>query len=194
MRFFLILFFLFITESLFAFDLSTGNRFKLAFGLGKTTDSLTVKNSNETNTNTAFDQIEFRPAFIYFLNNRLAVGAYYFQKTFLADFNSNGLGGFSRYYFLNNGTISRTNLKNRTITLSPTWTPYVELGVKKERLEAGAVSISFSGFEAAAGIDWHWNSDYFVNFAAHTSSQLSGQSRSLTSISFLLGLGKAFSM
>ena len=182
------------TCAVFASDLSSDNRFKLSISVGNPNDSLTVKNDDKTETSTDFDQIEFRPTFVYFLNSRLAIGAYYFQKSILADFESNGLGGFARYYFLNDGTISRTKIENKTISLSPTWTPYIELGAKRETLEAGALSISFSGIEAAAGVDWHWRGDYFVNFAAYASSLVSGQSRSLTSTSVLLGFGKAFSL
>lgn len=193
-RFFFSLLILIISGSIFASDFATQNRFKLSLSLGNPNDSLSVKSTNGSETNTDFDQIEFRPTLVYFLNNRFATGVYYFQKTILADFDSNGLGGFIRYYFLNDGTLSHSKLENKTITISPTWTPYFELGVKKETLEAGAVSISFSGFEVAAGVDWHWHNDYFVNFAAYRSSQLSGTSRALTSISFLLGFGKAFSL
>ena len=194
MRYFLALFLLICTESLLAFDMGTGNKFKLSFSVGNPNDGLTVKTASGSETNSDFDQIEFRPTFVYFLNDRLAAGAYYFQKTILADFESNGIGGFFRYYFMNSGSVTHTKLENMRITSSPTWTPYVDLGVKKETLEAGAVSISFSGLEAAAGVDWHWKGDYFINTVVYVSSQVSGGSRSLTSMSFLLGFGKAFSI
>ena len=76
---------------------------------------------------------------------------------------------------------------------APTFAPYIDLGGKRETLEAETVSVSFTGFDIATGIDWHWDHGYFFNLAISLTSQVSCKDRSLFSQSLMLGFGKALS-
>ena len=165
---------------------------KAQLGFGFAREEIQTATSSTTNaSNESFNQFEVRPQASYFLNPKLAIGGYYFYKSLLADFTSSGLGAYGRYYFKSINTVLSKKLDNKNITLTPTWTPYAQLGAKTETLEAETVSISFSGLEAGAGVDWHFTENYFLNFALNLSFQLSGDTRTLNSQSFLIGFGKA---
>lgn len=175
-------------------DVAHFDHFNLQVNLGLSHETLKSKKSSSTeDSSESFNQIEMRPQLTYFFSNDLAAGVYYFQKSLLADFNSSGIGAFVRYYYLGQGSVLKSKLDNKKINQSPVWAPYVQLGGKRETLEAETVSISFSGFDLAAGVDWHWSKDYFLNFSASMSTQTSGATRDLTSQTFLIGIGKALS-
>lgn len=187
-------FLIFVTPKAFAFETTPANNFKLQISTGLTHETLKSKGSTSTTEKTqSFNQFEVRPQVSYYFNKSIAAGAYYFQKSVLADFNSSGIGAFFRYYFASQNTALKYTLDNKIITETPTWAPYVQMGVKKETLEAETVSISFSGLDLSLGVDWHWMNDYFLNFSANLTSQVSGSSRTLSSQSFLIGFGKALS-
>ena len=175
-------------------DVAHFDRFNLQVNLGLSHETLNSKKSSSTeDSSESFNQIEIRPQLTYFLTNNLASGVYYFQKSLLADFNSSGIGAFLRYYYFGQGSVLKSKLDNKKINQSPVWAPYVQLGGKRETLEAETVSISFTGFDLAAGVDWHWSKDYFLNFSASMSTQTSGATRDLSSQTFLIGIGKALS-
>ena len=175
-------------------DVTNFDHFNLQVNLGMSHETLNSKKSSSTeDSSESFNQFEMRPQLTYFFTNDLAAGVYYFQKSLLADFNSSGIGAFVRYYYLGRGSVLKSKLDNKKINQSPVWAPYVQLGGKRETLEAETVSISFTGFDLAAGVDWHWSKDYFLNFSASMSTQTSGATRDLTSQTFLIGIGKAFS-
>ncbi len=175
-------------------DVTNFDHFNLQVNLGLSHETLNSKKSSSTeDSSESFNQFEMRPQLTYYFTNDLAAGVYYFQKSLLADFNSSGIGAFVRYYYLGRGSVLKSKLDNKKINQSPVWAPYVQLGGKRETLEAETVSISFTGFDLAAGVDWHWSKDYFLNFSASMSTQTSGATRDLTSQTFLIGIGKAFS-
>ena len=175
-------------------DVANFDHFNLQVNLGLSHETLKSKKSNSTeDSSESFNQVEMRPQLTYFFTNDLAAGVYYFQKSLLADFNSSGIGAFVRYYYLGQGSVLKSKLDNKKINQSPVWAPYVQLGGKRETLEAETVSISFTGFDLAAGVDWHWSKDYFLNFSASMSTQTSGATRDLSSQTFLIGIGKALS-
>ena len=175
-------------------DVAHFDHFNLQVNLGLSHETLKSKKSSSTeNSSESFNQVEMRPQLTYFFTNDLAAGVYYFQKSLLADFNSSGIGAFVRYYYLGQGSVLKSKLDNKKINQSPVWAPYVQLGGKRETLEAETVSISFTGFDLAAGVDWHWSKDYFLNFSASMSTQTSGATRDLSSQTFLIGIGKALS-
>jgi hypothetical protein len=171
---------------------SSDHHVKVQLGMGYTREEIQTTSSSSTNaTNESFNQFELRPQLSYFLNPKFAMGGYYFYKSLMADFVSSGVGAYGRYYFKAINTVLSKKLDNKSLSFSPTWTPYAQMGVKSETLEAETVSIGFSGLEAGAGIDWHFTQNYFVNFALNMSFQLSGNTRTLNSQSFLIGFGKA---
>ena len=175
-------------------DVAHFDHFNLQVNLGLSHETLKSKKSSSTEDSTeSFNQVEMRPQLTYFFTNDLAAGVYYFQKSLLADFNSSGIGAFVRYYYFGQGSVLKSKLDNKKINQSPVWAPYVQLGGKRETLEAETVSISFTGFDLAAGVDWHWSKDYFLNFSASMSTQTSGATRDLSSQTFLIGIGKALS-
>jgi hypothetical protein len=175
-------------------DVANFDHFNLQVNLGLSHETLKSKKSNSTeDSSESFNQVEMRPQLTYFFTNDLAAGVYYFQKSLLADFNSSGIGAFVRYYYFGQGSVLKSKLDNKKINQSPVWAPYVQLGGKRETLEAETVSISFTGFDLAAGVDWHWSKDYFLNFSASMSTQTSGATRDLSSQTFLIGIGKALS-
>ncbi len=183
-----------ISAKALAFETSPVNNFKLQINTGVTRETLNSKaSSSTTSTSESFNQIEVRPQATYFFTRSIAAGAYYFQKSLLADFNSSGMGAYLRYYYSGQSTALKYTLENKKIAETPTWAPYLQIGGKRETLEAETVSISFTGLDLALGVDWHWTDDYFFNFSANLTSQLSGTTRTLSSQSFLIGFGKALS-
>ncbi len=185
---------LFILLSLLALQVfaTTEHHVKVQLGLGYTREEIQTTTSSSTNAaNESFNQFEMRPQLSYFFSSQFAVGGYYFYKSLFADFISSGVGAYGRYYFKNINTVLTKKLDNKSMTFSPTWTPYAQLGAKTETLEAETVSIGFSGLEAGGGVDWHFTQNYFLNFALNMSFQLSGETRTLNSQSFLIGFGKA---
>jgi hypothetical protein len=194
MKFPLICAFAFYSMNALCNDVAHFDHFNLQVNLGMSHETLNSKKSSSTeDSSESFNQIEMRPQLTYFFTNDLAAGVYYFQKSLLADFNSSGIGAFLRYYYLGKGSVLKSKLDNKKINQSPVWAPYVQLGGKRETLEAETVSISFTGFDLAAGVDWHWSKDYFLNFSASMSTQTSGATRDLSSQTFLIGIGKALS-
>lgn len=185
---------LFILLSLLALQVfaTTEHHVKVQLGLGYTREEIQTTTSSSTNAaNESFNQFEMRPQLSYFFSSQFAVGGYYFYKSLLADFVSSGVGAYGRYYLKDINTVLTKKLDNKSMTFSPTWTPYAQLGAKTETLEAETVSIGFSGLEAGGGVDWHFTQNYFLNFALNMSFQLSGETRTLNSQSFLIGFGKA---
>jgi hypothetical protein len=178
----------------FAFETAPSNNFKLQINTGLTRETLNSKaSSNTTSKSESFNQIEVRPQATYFFTKNIAAGAYYFQKSLLADFNSSGMGAYLRYYYSGQTTAFKYTLDNKKIAETPTWAPYLQIGGKRESLEAETVSISFTGLDLAIGVDWHWTDDYFFNLSANMTSQLSGNTRTLSTQAFLIGFGKALS-
>lgn len=185
---------IFIFSKAFAFETSPVNNFKLQINTGLTRETLTTKASSSTNASSeSFSQIELRPQATYFFTKNIAAGAYYFQKSLLADFNSSGMGAYLRYYYSGQSSAFKYTLENKKIAETPTWAPYLQIGGKRESLEAETVSISFTGLDLALGVDWHWTDDYFFNFSANLTTQLSGATRTLSSQSFMIGFGKSLS-
>ena len=185
--------FLFLPIYAQAYELFQDNNFKCQMNLGITNEILNSNSSSIGSTKTNFSQFEFRPQVVYFFSPDIAVGGYYFQKSLLANFNSFGIGAFIRYYYLGQGSVIKSRIENKMATQAPTFAPYVDLGGKRETLEAETVSVSFTGFDIATGVDWHWSHGYFFNVAINLTSQISGKDRSLFSQSLMLGFGKALS-
>ena len=161
--------------------------------LGMTNEFLNSDSSSSGSSAINFSQLEFRPQVIYFLSSDIAFGGYYFQKSLLADFNSFGIGAFIRYYYLGQGSVIKSKIENKTTTLAPTFAPYVDLGGKRETLEAETISVSFSGFDIATGVDWHWSHGYFFNLGISLTGQYSGRDRTLFSQTLMFGLGRSLS-
>jgi hypothetical protein len=171
---------------------STNHLVKAQIGLGFARDEIqTTASSSTIASNKNYNQLEIAPQLNYFVDPNFAIGTYYFYKSFMANITSSGIGAYGRYYFKSINTVLSKKLDNKNLTLTPTWTPYAQLGAKTETLEAETVSISFSGLEAGGGVDWHFTENYFLNFALNLSFQLSGDTRTLNSQSFLIGFGKA---
>jgi hypothetical protein len=185
---------IFIFSKAFAFETSPVNNFKLQINTGLTQETLNTKASSTTTESTkSFNQIEIKPQATYFFTKNIAAGAYYFQKSLLADFNSSGIGAYLRYYYSGQSSVFKYTLENKKIAETPTWAPYLQIGGKRESLEAESLSISFNGLDLALGVDWHWTEDYFFNFSANLTNQFSGSTWTLSSQSFLIGFGKALS-
>ncbi len=191
-RFILFSFFL-LSLHAHSYELFQNTNLKCQMNLGLTNEILNSNSSSSGSTASNFSQLEFRPQVVYFLSSDIAVGGYYFQKSLLADFNSFGIGAFIRYYYLGQGSVIKSKIENKTTTLAPTFAPYVDFGGKRETLEAETISVSFSGFDIATGVDWHWSHGYFLNLGISLSSQLSGKDRSLFSQTIMFGLGKSLS-
>ena len=177
-----------------SYELFQNTNLKCQMNLGITNESLTSNNSSSGSSVTNFSQFEFRPQVVYFFSPDIAVGGYYFQKSLLADFNSFGIGAFIRYYYLGQGSVIKSKIDNKATTMAPTFAPYIDLGGKRETLEAETVSVSFSGFDIATGVDWHWSHGFFLNLAISLSGQLSGKERTLSSQTVMFGLGKSLSL
>ncbi len=168
--------------------------FKVQLNMGLSNDTLDSKSTSGVTSSEKYNQMEFRPQGTYFLTDKWAVGAFYFQKSMIASFNSSGVGGFLRYYFTTNNTVTKHNIDNKKISQSPTISYFLQAGAKRETLEAESISYSFAGIEIAGGADWHFSEDYFLNATFNLGQQYSGTSKSLSTQSLLLGIGKAFSM
>jgi hypothetical protein len=148
-----------------------------------------ANSSNSSNIN--ISQLEMRPSLIYFLTNKIAATIYYFQTT-IGEYTTSGFGLNGRWYYLQRGTTEYSQFDNKKITLSPTLTPYLEVGFKKQEFEAETISIKYSGLELGLGADLHLKNDYYLKFALQIASMSSGSSRSVFSQSLLVGVGKGF--
>jgi len=176
-----------------AVSIQSRAKFKAQLGFGITNVSATTKATDDTTTasSTQFTQIEIRPTLIFFPTTRLAMAIYYFQ-TSLGDYSTSGFGANGRWYYLGRGTIEESFIDNKKISMTPTFAPYVEFGIKQQSFEAETINIKYSGFEVGLGTDWHLKNSYYLNFALQIGSLASGASRTVLSQSLLVAVGRAF--
>jgi hypothetical protein len=173
-------------------DVSSRLKFKAQMDFGIThisTDTKATKTAAKSSS--SFNQVELRPTLYYYPFEKIAIGLYYFQTTLIEDYNTSGFGGALKWHFLSRGTISESTIDNKKIIMTPTFSPYMDIGFKRQSFEGETIVVKYSGFEVGLGADWHMKNNYYINMCLRTSSLASGTSRSVFSQSLFVGFGKA---
>lgn len=169
-------------------DMAQRRRYNLIASLShnfNTVETKSTDNTSSANTNTNFQALEFGGD--YFLTHRLALtGQMLFSFKTSVDAAIKGYGLGFRYYIFKMGHETEANILGSKIETTPGWTPFVHTGFAARDYDFSNSSLSFQGYEAGGGVDYHYKQHHFIR------GSLDYQSMQNTSARQLSGFAAAF--
>jgi len=173
------------------FDMVQRRRYHLITALSYNFNSVQTKSTATTSnakTNTTFQALEFGGD--YFLAHRLAVtGQMLFSLSSSVDAAIKGYDLGFRYYIFKMGHETEANILGTKIETTPGWTPFLHTGFAARDYDFSNSSLSFQGFEAGSGVDYHYKQHRFIRGSLDYQSLKNTSARQLSGFSAALAFG-----
>jgi len=159
--------------------------FKLGVSFAFENVSIETKETAETNkATTSFFSSQIVPSVGFFSFPYLLIGAQYTQSV-MGEFSVNGVGLFTRYYFIG-GATKILKVDENEFKLDPSFSIYAGGAYKNLLIGAGDFDIRFNVFEVSAGMEKYISKNLYI-YASTSLSHLSSSSSRVG-----LGVGASF--
>ena len=172
-------------------DMVQRRRYNLIAALSYNLNSVQTKSTATTSsakTNTTFQALEFGGD--YFFTHRLAVtGQMLFSVRASVDAAIKGYDLGFRYYVLKMGHETEASILGSKIETTPGWTPFLHTGFAARNYDFSNSSLSFQGYEAGGGIDYHYRQRRFIRGSLDYQSLQNTSARQLSGYSAALAFG-----
>lgn len=169
-------------------------RFNVTVDLTYNSNSIATQKSSSTSsasTTSSFTALELGGDF-FFLPKMVVSAQMLFTLSSSIDAEISGFDLGLRYYPNKKGYQSEAELLGSKISSTPGWTNFFYGGFSNRSYQFGSTNISFQGLEVGAGIDYHFEHNYFFRAGLNYQRLQNTTTRALSGFAGSIGLGLSF--